>query len=101
MHSFIIIQSSRVQIVPHWPEMLGIQNSVSSCAQWPCLVVTTEREEVSPASRGEAAGPGLEINRAVDTVATGQVAGDTIQSGHTAVISILPPVSTGVGNEPS
>ena len=51
--------------------MLGIQNSdsSSSCAQWPCLVVTTEREEVSPASRGEAAGPGLEINRAVDTVA--------------------------------
>ena len=31
--------------------------------------MTTEREEVSPASRGEAAGPGLEINRAVDTVA--------------------------------
>ena len=49
--------------------MLGIQNSVSSWSQWPCLVVTTEREEVSPASRGEAAGPGLEINRAVDTVA--------------------------------
>ena len=49
--------------------ILGIQNSVSSWSQWPCLVVTTEREEVSPASRGEAAGPGLEINRAVDTVA--------------------------------
>ena len=91
MHSFIIIQSSRVRIVPQRPEMLYIHNSVSSWSQWPSLVVTTEREEVSPGLERRGCWPGLEINRAVDTVARSpgtQYNPDTPQSSASCLQSL-------------